>query len=156
MATTSIGDPTQGKISTILSQDVFGIIRTFAAFRLAGKVVKDPTPVESTIVEDVPSQNRSSRLHLETFGKSGIRRLVCVVNRNAQAEFTISSPLKAHEPQTRVLALAGLDVGYENPVFTVLEVGYTECDQDPTREAYGELQKSLVYYELDLGLNHVV
>ena len=29
-------DPTQGKISTILSQDVFGIIRTLAAFRLAG------------------------------------------------------------------------------------------------------------------------
>ena len=29
-------DPTQAKISTILSQDVFGIIRTLAAFRLAG------------------------------------------------------------------------------------------------------------------------
>ena len=29
-------DPTHGKISTILSQDVFGIIRTLAAFRLAG------------------------------------------------------------------------------------------------------------------------
>lgn len=29
-------DPSQGKISTILSQDVFGIIRTLAAFRLAG------------------------------------------------------------------------------------------------------------------------
>ena len=29
-------DPTAGQISTILSQDVFGIIRTLAAFRLAG------------------------------------------------------------------------------------------------------------------------
>jgi len=29
-------DPTQGNISTILSQDVFGIVRTLAAFRLAG------------------------------------------------------------------------------------------------------------------------
>ena len=29
-------DPTQGKVSTLLSQDVFGIIRTLAAFRLAG------------------------------------------------------------------------------------------------------------------------
>lgn len=29
-------DPTQGKITTILEQDVFGIIRTLAAFRLAG------------------------------------------------------------------------------------------------------------------------
>lgn len=29
-------DPTQGKIDTIISHDVFGIIRTLAAFRLAG------------------------------------------------------------------------------------------------------------------------
>ena len=29
-------DPQQGKITTILSQDVFGIVRTLAAFRLAG------------------------------------------------------------------------------------------------------------------------
>ena len=29
-------DPQQGKISTILSHDVFGIIRTLAAFRLTG------------------------------------------------------------------------------------------------------------------------
>jgi splicing factor 3B subunit 3 len=29
-------DPQQGKISTVLTHDVFGIIRTLAAFRLAG------------------------------------------------------------------------------------------------------------------------
>ena len=29
-------DPQQGTVSTILSHDVFGIIRTLAAFRLAG------------------------------------------------------------------------------------------------------------------------
>ncbi len=129
----------------------------------------------------MPSQNRFNRLHLETFGKSGIRRvipgqylavdpkgracliasveknkLVYVLNRNAQAELTISSPLEAHKAQTLVFALVGLDVGYENPVFAVLEVDYTECDQDPTGQAYEELEKSLVYYELDLGLNHVV
>ena len=55
-----------------------------------------------------------------------------------------------------VFALVGLDVGYENPVFAALEVDYTECDQDSTGQAYEELEKSLVYYELDLGLNHVV
>ena len=69
---------------------------------------------------------------------------------------TISSPLEAHKPQTLVFALVGLDVGYENPVFAALEVDYTECDQDSTGQAYEELEKSLVYYELDLGLNHVV
>ena len=29
-------DPVQGKVSTLLTHDVFGIIRTLAAFRLAG------------------------------------------------------------------------------------------------------------------------
>ena len=134
-----------------------------------------------TILEYVPAQNKFNRLHLETFGKSGIRRvipgqylavdpkgracliasveknkLVYVLNRNAQAELTISSPLEAHKPQTLVFALVGLDVGYENPVFAVLEVDYTESDQDSTGQAFEELEKSLVYYELDLGLNHVV
>ena len=83
-------------------------------------------------------------------------KLVYVLNRNAQAELTISSPLEAHKPQTLVFALVGLDVGYENPVFAALEVDYTECDQDPTGQAFDELEKLLVYYELDLGLNHVV
>lgn len=134
-----------------------------------------------TIIEYVPSQNRFNRIHLETFGKSGIRRvvpgqylavdpkgracliasveknkLVYVLNRNAQAELTISSPLEAHKPHTLVFALAALDVGYENPIFAALEVDYSESDQDPTGQAYEQTEKLLVYYELDLGLNHVV
>ncbi|KAI9814234.1 MAG: pre-mRNA-splicing factor rse1 [Pycnora praestabilis] len=178
-------DPTQGKITTILSQDVFGIIRSLAAFRLAGSnkdyIIIGSDSGRIAIIEYVPSQNRFNRLHLETFGKSGIRRvipgqylavdpkgracliasveknkLVYVLNRNAQAELTISSPLEAHKPQTLVFAMVGLDVGYENPVFAALEVDYGDSDQDPTGQAYEELEKSLVYYELDLGLNHVV
>ena len=134
-----------------------------------------------TIVEFVPSQNKFNRLHLETFGKSGVRRvipgqylavdpkgracliasveknkLVYVLNRNAQAELTISSPLEAYKPQTLVFALVALDVGYANPVFAALEVDYGESDQDTTGQAYEEIEKTLVYYELDLGLNHVV
>lgn len=118
---------------------------------------------------------------METFGKSGVRRvvpgqylavdpkgracliasveknkLVYVLNRNSQAELTISSPLEAHKPQTLVFAMISLDVGYENPVFAALEVDYSEADQDPTGLAYEEIEKVLVYYELDLGLNHVV
>ncbi|MCJ1379572.1 pre-mRNA-splicing factor rse1 [Xylographa soralifera] len=178
-------DPQQGKITTILSQDVFGIIRSLAAFRLAGSnkdyIIIGSDSGRITIIEYLPSTNKFSRLHLETFGKSGIRRvipgqylavdpkgracliasieknkLVYVLNRNAQAELTISSPLEAHKPQTLVFALVGLDVGYENPVFAALEVDYTESDQDPTGEAFDTIEKSLVYYELDLGLNHVV
>ena len=47
-------------------------------------------------------------------------------------------------------------MGYENPIFACLEVDYGESDQDPTGTAYEEIEKMLVYYELDLGLNHVV
>lgn len=178
-------DPTQGKITPLYTQDVFGIIRTLAAFRLAGSS-KDYIIIGSdsgriTIIEYVPSQNRFSRIHLETFGKSGVRRvipgqylvadpkgracmiasveknkLVYVLNRNSQAELTISSPLEAHKPQTLVFAMVALDVGYENPVFATLEMEYGESDQDPTGQAYEEAEKTLVYYELDLGLNHVV
>lgn len=129
----------------------------------------------------MPSQNRFNRIHLETFGKSGVRRvvpgqylavdpkgracliasaeknkLVYVLNRNSQAELTISSPLEAHKAQTIVFAMTALDVGYENPVFAALEMDYSEADQDPTGQAYEEIEKVLVYYELDLGLNHVV
>ncbi|PLN75625.1 pre-mRNA-splicing factor rse1 [Aspergillus taichungensis] len=178
-------DPTQGKVTPIFSQDVFGIIRSLAAFRLAGSnkdyIIIGSDSGRITVIEYVPSQNRFNRIHLETFGKSGIRRvvpgqylavdpkgracliasveknkLVYVLNRNSQAELTISSPLEAHKPQTLVFTVISLDVGYENPIFAALEVDYSECDQDPTGQAYEEAEKLLVYYELDLGLNHVV
>lgn len=83
-------------------------------------------------------------------------KLVYVLNRNAQAELTISSPLEAHKPQTLVFDLIALDVGYENPIFAALEVDYTESDQDSSGQAFEDVEKMLVFYELDLGLNHVV
>ena len=83
-------------------------------------------------------------------------KIVYVLNRNAQAELTISSPLEAHKPQNLVFDLVALDVGYENPIFAALEVDYTEADQDPSGQALEEVEKTLVFYELDLGLNHVV
>lgn len=83
-------------------------------------------------------------------------KIVYVLNRNAQAELTISSPLEAHKPQTLVFDLIAMDVGYENPIFAALEIDYTESDQDPSGQAYEDVEKVLVFYELDLGLNHVV
>ncbi|KAL5604474.1 hypothetical protein BROUX41_002443 [Berkeleyomyces rouxiae] len=178
-------DPVLGKVVPLLSHDVFGIIRGLAAFRLAGSN-KDYLIVASdsgriTILEYNSASNRFERVHLETFGKSGIRRvipgeylacdpkgracliaaveknkLVYVLNRDAQAKLTISSPLEAHKPAVHVLSLVALDVGYANPVFASLETDYSEADQDPTGHALDEYETQLVYYELDLGLNHVV
>jgi len=132
-----------------------------------------------TILEYLVIQNRFSRVHMETFGKTGVRRvvpgqylaadpkgracliasvernkLVYVFNRNALAELTISSPLEAHKPSTLVFSLVALDVGYANPVFAALEINYFESDQDPSGQMSPDME--LVYYELDLGLNHVV
>jgi len=151
------------------------------ANRLADYAIIGSDSGRITIIEYLPAQNRLNRVHLETFGKSGVRRvipgqylsvdpkgracliasaeknkLVYVLNRNAQAELTISSPLEAHKAQTIVFAMIGLDVGYENPIFAALEVDYGDSDEDPTGQAYDTIEKQLVYYELDLGLNHVV
>ncbi|KJZ74098.1 Pre-mRNA-splicing factor RSE1 [Hirsutella minnesotensis 3608] len=186
-------DANLGKVNTVLTHDVFGIIRSLAAFRVTGSN-KDFLIISSdsgriTIVEYMPEQNRFSRVHMETYGKSGIRRvipgeyLVCdpkgraflvasaeknklvyVLNRiakpssegNLAAELTISSPLEAHKPGVLVISMIALDVGYSNPVFAALEIDCSEVDQDATGEALAEVQTQLVYYELDLGLNHVV
>jgi splicing factor 3B subunit 3 len=138
------------------------------------------------------------KLHQETFGKSGARRivpgqylatdpkgrsvmiaamekskLVYILNRDAAANLTISSPLEAHKSSAIIHNIVGVDVGFENPIFAALEVDYSESDQDPTGEAFNRTEKvrfqlvetfvrranfwqMLTYYELDLGLNHVV
>ncbi|OAA73888.1 pre-mRNA splicing factor RSE1 [Cordyceps fumosorosea ARSEF 2679] len=178
-------DPAQGKVIPLLSHDIFGILRSIAVFRLAGGskdyVILATDSGRITVLEYLPAPNRFNRVHMETFGKTGIRRvvpgeylacdpkgraclisaveknkLVYVLNRNSQAELTISSPLEAHKPGVLVIAMTALDVGYANPVFAALEIEYTEVDQDSTGEALSEVETQLVYYELDLGLNHVV
>lgn len=37
----------------------------------------------------------------------------------------------------------------------VIELDYSEADQDATGEEAANTEKQLVYYQLDLGLNHV-
>lgn len=81
---------------------------------------------------------------------------VYILNRDAAANLTISSPLEAHKAHSIIHSIVGVDVGFENPLFAALEVDYSEADQDPTGEAFDNADKMLTYYELDLGLNHVV
>ena len=40
--------------------------------------------------------------------------------------------------------------------FTFSEIDYEEADNDPSGEVAAKLQQTLTFYELDLGLNHVV
>lgn len=84
------------------------------------------------------------------------QKLVYILNRDTQARLTISSPLEAHKSNTICFNIVGIDVGFENPMFGCLEVDYEESDQDHTGNAYLETKQLLTFYELDLGLNHVV
>ena len=84
------------------------------------------------------------------------QRFVYVMNRDSNNKLTISSPLEAHKSECILFSACGVDVGFDNPIFALIELDYTEADQDPTGEAAAEAEKKLTYYELDLGLNHVV
>ena len=68
-------------------------------------------------------------------------KLVYILNRDAAANLTISSPLEAHKNQAIIHYIVGLDVGFENPTFAALEVDYSEADQDPTGEAFNNTEK---------------
>jgi len=137
-------------------------------------------------------------MHEETFGRTGMRRVVpgqylaadpkgravligavekqkfvYILNRDSAAKLTISSPLEAHKAHTICFDIAGVDVGFDNPLFAALEVlflfflpstfaellfmqvEYEEMDEDPTGQAIANAEKVLTFYELDLGLNHV-
>ncbi|VDL60497.1 unnamed protein product [Hymenolepis diminuta] len=178
-------DPASGKLYTLLSTEVFGIIRSIMPFRLTGGS-KDYIVIGSdsgriVVLEYIPSKNTFEKIQQETYGKSGCRRiipgqylavdpkgralmigavekqkLVYVMNRDSQARLTISSPLEAHKSNTFVYHIVGVDVGFENPTFACIEMDYEEADQDPTGEAARSAHQLLTYYELDLGLNHVV
>ena len=78
------------------------------------------------------------------------------MNRDASNRLTVSSPLEAHKAGSITYAVVGVDVHFENPIFAALEIDYTEADADSTGEAFEDAEKHLVYYELDLGLNHVI
>lgn len=134
-----------------------------------------------TIVEYLPERNVFSKVHEETFGRSGARRIVpgqyvavdpagraamvaaiekqkfvYILNRDNQAKLTISSPLEAHKSHAIVYDVVGVDVGFSNPMFAAIEMDYGEADGDATGAAALNAKKTLVWYELDLGLNHVV
>ena len=114
-----------GKLQTLHSVEIFGCIRSLAQFRLTG-AQKDYIVVGSdsgriVILEYNKEKNVFDKVHQETFGKSGCRRivpgqylavdpkgravmigacekqkLVYVLNRDTAARLTISSPLEAH------------------------------------------------------------
>lgn len=146
-----------GRLQVILSTDAFGAIRSLAAFRLTGAqrdyVIVGSDSGRIVILDYNRERNAWVKVHQETFGRSGCRRIVpgqyvaadpkgracCigalekqkfvyVLNRDAAANLTISSPLEAHKSHTLVFSLAALDCGFDNPIFAAIELDYADAD----------------------------
>ena len=62
-----------------------------------------------------------------------------ILNRDAQARLTISSPLEAHKSNTLVYHMVGVDVGFENPTFACLEIDYEVSYQNCTDRVHARL-----------------
>ena len=73
-------DPNTGKVHTLLTVEIFGVIRSLMSFRLTGGgrdyVIVGSDSGRITILEYNPSKNAMEKVHMETFGKSGCRRIV--------------------------------------------------------------------------------
>jgi splicing factor 3B subunit 3 len=161
---------------------VFGHIRTMSTLRMAGAstdhLVIGSDSGNLVILYWNKERNRWRKVHQETYGKTGCRRvvpgqfvvveprgracmlasleakkLVYLFSRDHSGNLTISSPQEANREGTLCFAVASLDTAFENPVFVSLELDLTNIDDDPTGVAATDAQKQLTLYELDLGLN---
>jgi splicing factor 3B subunit 3 len=137
---------------------VFGCIRSLAAFRLTGAqrdyVIIGSDSGRIVILDYNKDKNTFVKVHQETFGRSGCRRIVpgqyvaadpkgraCIIgalekqkfvyvlNRDSAANLTISSPLEAHKSHNICFALTALDCGFDNPIFAAIELDYVDADQ---------------------------
>jgi len=173
-------DDDTGKVQSVLATEVFGVLRDLRPFRLNGSsqdyVIAASDSGRIVILEYKADKNEWDKIHEETYGKSGCRRivpgqylavdpkgravmigaiekqkLVYVLNRDTQNRLTISSPLEANKSNTIAFDITGVDVGFENPVFACIEADYDAKSDEVDRRP----SKMLTYYELDLGLNHV-
>ena len=83
-------------------------------------------------------------------GAAERQKFVYIIQINQDKEIAISSPLEAHKHHTVTFDIVGIDQGWDNPMFAALEVQYS----DP-KERFTEPVKSVVFYEVELGVNHV-
>lgn len=157
-------DGETGRLHSVSTLHLFCTITALSAFRLPGDsqdyLVIGSDSGRISILKWQGGDWR--RVHLETFGRSGVRRtvpgeyvasdprgraimiaaverckLVYTMNRDPadNTKLTISSPLEAHKSNVITFALVAVDVGYENPLFAALEVDTTTVVEDEESRA---------------------
>jgi len=70
------------------------------------------------------------------------QKFVYIMNRDNNNKLTISSPLEAHKSHTIIFDICGVDVGYENPLFAVLESDYGELEEKDSPMITGIAEKN--------------
>lgn len=83
------------------------------------------------------------------------QKFVYILRIDQDKKIAISSPLPAHKNHTICFDIAACDVGWDNPIFASLEVDYGEKTNSFATINTGKVSKNVIFYELDLGLNHV-
>jgi splicing factor 3B subunit 3 len=148
------------QLVSIYAQDVFGIIRSIQPYRFSGGnkdyVIVGSDSGRIVILEWETEKNKFIKVHMETFGKTGCRRIVpgqyvavdprgravmigaiekqkfvYMLRNDNQGRLTISSPLEAHKSHTVLYSMVSVDVGYENPIFACIELDHGDCDTRP-------------------------
>ncbi|GAB7361892.1 hypothetical protein MBLNU230_g1930t1 [Neophaeotheca triangularis] len=177
-------DPNAQAIQTFLEHDTFGIVRQVAAYRIASTerdtLVITTDSGKITCLQYDADNNTLKIVSQETYGKSGIRRVipgqylaadprgrcfmiasteknkVVYMQQKSPDGISTSSPQEANQQGAICFAMTALDTNWEHPVFATLDVDYIELENDHTGEAHRQRQKLLKYYTADLGINHVV
>lgn len=159
-----------GRMQPVCTIPVFGQLRSVEKFRVPGEsidhIVVGSDSGRLVILKVNKERGVFRKVHQETYGKTGCRRIVpgqfvaCdprgrailvgaiekqkfvyVINRDADSNMTISSPLEAHKTSHLCFDIVGLDCGYENPIFAAIEIDYADIDDDPTGEAAAQVRR---------------
>lgn len=169
-----------GKLLSLCHMECFGQVRSMAAVRLPGAntdcLALGSDSGRLALVHYVAEREQFERIHLDSFGRSGIRRTVAghylvadpagralmvaavekqrvfyTLERDSNALVSISAPIEAPRPGAVTFSVAALDVGKkDNPLFACIESAYADI------EAGGETLKVLSFYEVDVSNKQVL
>eukprot|EP00960_Hanusia_phi_P004012 117927-Hanusia_phi.AAC.2 len=172
----------QGRILSLCNMDCFAIIRALAASKLPG-YDKDCIFLTSdsgklAMVEYNYNMNQFERIYLETYGRSGCRRMVPgqhlaidsygralvigsleknVVGFQLQLDdanqIVLLPPIRSSSPQRVFVCFTSLDRREDlPPMFASIEVDYVDNSADELQEAV-VTSKRVCFYEIDAGSN---
>ena len=177
-------NPTSGKIETICSQSLLGVVLRIGKFRAIGSsqdlVVVTSDSGNLSILQFNSRLSKFVLVDQHPYAKNGFTRLnqghsVSVDPSNRVVLLSaleknkllykfeshhdnivqLSSPLTSVHKNIVTFHITALDTGFENPVFVAIECDYSNF-QSSKHNFTSQTPLSLNYYEFDQGINHLV